>query len=884
MGIVEHAPRATYRVQLHADFNFAQAAEIAGYLAELGVSHLYCSPAVQAAPGSRHGYDVVDPTQINGELGGETGFRQLTAALQAAGLNQVWDIVPNHMSTARENHWWWDVLENGPASRWASFFDIDWESPEAKLHGMVLLPLLGDHYGRLLEGRQFSACRSGGAFTLHYEDHVWPLSPRSMEGVLHQAAVRCRSDELAFLADSLAQLPLASESDRASVQRRHRDKEILRELLERLCRDQPSVADAIDTVLGEVNDDCDALHELLSRQNYRLAYWRVAGEELDYRRFFDITSLVAVRSEYAHVFSETHRLVLDLVREGAIDGLRIDHPDGLWDPLGYFQRLRADAAGTWIVAEKILAGREELRTNWPIQGTTGYEFLNLVNGLLVDPAGCQAITDIAAEFTGESLEYEEVASASKEQILRESFAGDVHRLTTLLARICDAQRCCRDYTQRDLHRVVRELMAAMPVYRTYVRPLDREVAQEDREVIAAAVAEARACLPDLDGAVFEFLERAFTLRTTGPLIDEFVLRFQQQTGPVMAKGIEDTAFYRFVRLLSLNEVGGEPGEFGVSLQDFHDNCRLRAERWPQSLNTLTTHDTKRSEDVRARLHLLAECPDSWQKAVFGWREHNQPHWNGAEPDRHFEYVLYQTLVGAWPIDVERVVQFAYKAIREAKRHTSWLKTDDAYEAGIERFVRGVMQDRSWIDRVGQFVAPLTDPGYMNSLTQTLVKLTAPGIPDTYQGTEIWDFSLVDPDNRRPVNYQHRRQLLRELDGLPASAVWSRRADGLPKLWLTVACLRLRQERPELFDAQAGYQALVATGSRAEHVVAFQRGESLIAAAPRWPLRLADDWQQTCLELPAGDWVDWLSERRFRGEIRVADLFTPTPVALLVRAR
>ena len=528
-------PRATYRLQLHAGFGFDDAAAIAPYLADLGISHLYASPYLQAGAGSTHGYDILNHHRVNAELGGPAGHVRMCETMGKHGLGHILDIVPNHMSIAsRDNAWWWDVLENGPSSRYASYFDVDWHAPEEKLRNTVLLPILGDHYGRVIEAGEIRIERAGGAFVFRYHDHVGPVAPRSLDNLLASAAGRCESDTLAFIADAYANLPLSTLTDRASVTRRHRDKQVLAAEIERLCKQDPAVAAAIDDVLAEINEDSDEMDVLLERQNFRLAYWKTAGQELDYRRFFDINTLVSLRIEHEHVFQDTHELILRWLREGVLDGVRVDHPDGLKDPEEYFNRLRQAAPQAWIVVEKILEPGERLPETWPVEGTTGYDFLNKLAGLFVDMRNEQQFTSFYGNFTGEPTEYVAVVRDKKHLVLKNLFGSDVNRLTSFLAQVCERHRRYRDYTRRDLNTVLRELAACFPVYRTYVRAESGQVSEDDTKYVDEAVEAAKANRPDLDGELFDFLRDLLLLRVRGTVESEFVMRFQQHTGPVMA--------------------------------------------------------------------------------------------------------------------------------------------------------------------------------------------------------------------------------------------------------------------------------------------------------------------------------------------------------------
>ncbi|HUF32660.1 MAG TPA: malto-oligosyltrehalose synthase [Acidimicrobiales bacterium] len=880
-------PRATYRLQLRPGFGFDEAAAVATYLADLGVSHAYVSPYLQAAPGSTHGYDVVDHSSVNEELGGEEAHARFCSALGDVGLGQVLDIVPNHMAITSGNAWWTDVLENGPASRYAGHFDVDWDPPEAKLRNTVLMPVLGDHYGRVLEAGELGLERRGGGFWITYLDHAFPLAPRSYDTILAMAAIRSGSDEMAFLADAFARLPLATATAPELVASRHRDKEVLKGWLARLCEEQPQMAAAVDEVVSAVKGDPDLLDALLDRQNHRLAHWRTAGEELDYRRFFDITTLAGLRVEDEHVFADTHARVLRWLADGVIDGLRIDHPDGMRDPEGYVRRLREAAPEGWIVVEKILEPGEALPTTWPVDGTTGYDFLNRLGGVLVDAGGIGPLTDAYAGFTGEATDYAEIVHANKHLVLREVLAADVNRLTHLFVQVCEAQRRYRDFTRSELSDVLVETIACVGVYRTYVRP-DGSRSDADEVVIADALAAAAERRPDLDEALFELLGRLLRGRAgDAPAALELMARFQQTTGPVMAKGVEDTTFYTYNRLIALNEVGGDPGHVPGDVSGFHRQMAEAQERWPAAMLTSSTHDTKRSEDVRARIALLSEIPEDFAAAVRRWSDVNERHRSGDLPDRNVEWLLYQTLVGAHPLPADRALAYVEKATREAKVHTSWTDPDPSYDEAVRAFTEGILGDEAFTADLAAFVAPLVEPGWVTALTAQLVKLTAPGVPDVYQGTELWDLSLVDPDNRRPVDYDVRRRLLREIDGLEAEGMWDRLDEGLPKLALTRAALGVRSRLREAFGAGAAgrYEALVAVGPAAGHLLGFVRGGRVATLAPRLVLGLRDrgGWDDTTTVLPEGTWTDAVTGAEMKGgTVSVAEALGRFPVALLVQ--
>jgi (1->4)-alpha-D-glucan 1-alpha-D-glucosylmutase len=816
-------PSSTYRLQLHPGFDFDAAAAVAPYLAALGISHVYTSPYLQAAKGSTHGYDVVDHSRVNTELGGEAGHERFCQALGASALGQVLDIVPNHMSIAgRENRWWWDVLRHGRRSRYATYFDVDWNSPEPKLRGKILMPILGDHYGRALDSGDAKLEREADGLVLHYYEHELPIDPESLAG-----------------------------------------------------------AD-LDRELERTAADPEALHELLERQNFRLASWRTAGQDLDYRRFFDVNSLAALRMEDEEVFQETHALVLKWLAAGVLDGLRVDHPDGLRDPRQYLERLRDAAPRGWIVVEKILAADERLPGDWPVEGTTGYEFLNRVTALYVDGAAEEPLTRFYAEFTGIDQGFAEIAYRCKKLVLRNLLASDLRRLTANFVRVCEGNRHYRDFTRLAIGEVLAEFIACLRVYRTYVRP-GQPVSPADRAQIEAAAAEVKRRRPDLDPELVDFLVAILLGEHTGEEEGNLVARLQQTTGAVMAKGVEDTAFYVYNRFVALNEVGGDPGRFAIGPETFHAAMAEAAAAHPAGMLTTSTHDTKRSEDVRARLDLLSEIPAEWIAAVRRWSALNARHRRGDQPDRNIEYLLYQTLVGVHPIGLDRLLPYLEKAAREAKTHTSWTAVDEGYETALREFAERALADAEFGSAVAEFVGPLVAPGRVNALAWKLLVMTAPGVPDLYQGSELWDLSLVDPDNRRPVDYELRRRLLGELDGLGADEAWTRPDEGLPKLLVAQRTLQLRRQRPAAFGSPGSYRPLVAQGPKARHAVAFARGDEVVTVVPRLVLGLAGNWAGTELELPPGQWRDEFSGALLAGGRHpLAELLASFPVALLAK--
>ena len=876
-------PVSTYRLQLHKGFTFADASAIASYLSALGVSHVYSSPYLQAAPESMHGYDVVDHSRVNEELGGAAAHERFSKTLGENGLGQVLDIVPNHMAIGRENRFWWDVLENGAASRYASFFDIDWQPQEERLRDKVLIPVLGDQYGRVLSAGQIKLERNGPRFLVDAAGQKLPVAPTSLPALLSAAAGYAKSDTLSFLAASYGRLPNPSFEDRRTVLARHRDKMVLNDLMARLCADDDGACQAIDRAVSEWNANIDVLDEFLNSQNYRLAYWKTADQQLGYRRFFDVNNLIGLRMERQHVFEETHALVLDWLHRGVLDGVRVDHPDGLRDPAEYFARLREAAPEAWIIGEKILAAKEFLREAWPIEGTSGYDFLNIALGLLVEPRGMARLGEIYAKFTGLATPFPTLAHDKKIAVSQEALGSDVNRLTSLFVDICEGHRDQRDFTRAEIRRALRELAGCFAVYRTYVVPQRNEITDEDRHVIGCAVACAKNNRLDIDAGLFDFFERVMTLAECGKQETEFVLRFQQFTSPVMAKGVEDTAFYCYNRLTAMCEVGGDPARDGISVDDLHTyEAHIQATH-PHTMTTLSTHDTKRGDDVRARLAVLSEIPDEFEAALTEFQGLTAQYKTENLPDTNTEYFLYQTLVGAWPIDAERTKAYMQKAMREAKLQTSWVANNKNFEDAMNAFIDSILGDEKCLSALERFVERVRWPGRINSLTQTLLKQTAPGVPDLYQGGELWDHSLVDPDNRRPVDYALRSKLLAELPGMPVHNMMDRMEEALPKLHLLHQTLRLRRERPECFDALAGYTPLLAKGPHAAHVVAFLRASDVLTVVPLHPVTTHGAWDGTTLEIPAGAWRNRLTgERVPQGTQSLETLLHDFPVALLVR--
>jgi (1->4)-alpha-D-glucan 1-alpha-D-glucosylmutase len=936
-------PRATYRVQLNADFTFRDATKLIDYLARLGVSHIYCSPFLKARQGSTHGYDIIDHNELNPEIGTREDFEAFVAELKRRGMRLMMDIVPNHMGVlAADNAWWQDVLENGPASACADFFDIDWQPPSESLQNRVLLPVLADHYGlELAAGRlalDFEAV--SGSFAVRYHEHRLPIDPREYPRILQVAVsaldaageeLRHTAQSLRHLAEAFAGLPPREVRDRPRMDERNLRKEIAKGRLASLARTHGEVADAISRAVesfrGRSDDPAsfDALHELLERQPYRLAYWRVAQDDINYRRFFDINDLAALRQENPAVFEETHRLILTLVKEGKVEALRVDHPDGLFDPRDYFRRLQAACPkAIYLVIEKIVAPFENLHEDWAVHGTTGYRFANVVNGLFVDPAAESRLTRTYTQFIGNDASFEELARASRRMILRTALASELTVLTSRLARIARGDRNTRDFTFTTLRDGLADVIASFPVYRTYI---DEHLHPDDRRYIDWAVNRARSETLSADVSVFDFIRDALTMdlpaRTpaVAASIRSFARKMQQLTSPVMAKGVEDTSFYRFNRLLSLNDVGGDPDEFGFPPAKFHRASAHRAKHWPHTMLATSTHDNKRSEDVRARIDVLTELAAGWRLQITKWNRMNEGKKAVVDeqpsPSRNDEYLLYQTLLGSFPAGNprgealaayrERILAYMQKAGREAKLRTSWANANEAYETATASFVTALLDDsqpNAFLDDFRAAAGVVTWIGYLNSLSMAAVKFTSPGVPDTYQGNETWDFSLVDPDNRRPVDYARRDRMLEEIERLGDApgdrvrAIFANLDDGRAKLLVIRRLLRLRAEHEALFR-NGGYHPIRTAGLRARHLIAFARrleGAACITVAPRLiaglgirpsDLPCGEVWGDTRVELPfvadgseLVDAITGMAHRVENGGIRVAQLLGAAPVAVL----
>lgn len=963
----DRVPSATYRVQLNHLFTFEMAREIVPYLYELGISDLYTSPFLMARPGSLHGYDVTDHSRLNPEIGDPGSLERLSRELQQRGMGMLVDVVPNHMCISHpSNLWWWDVLENGPSSIFARYFDIDWHPPKEELTNKVLIPVLGDQYGRILENKEIQVFYTQGQFQAKVYETPLPLTPRSWTMILEPALakVRDRFDpadlrlaELESIITALNHLPAQTETDDAKLRERQREKEIVKRRLSELTSQSSEIQDAIQAALTELNGErgvprsFDRLERLLESQAYRLSYWRVAMDEINYRRFFDVNDLAAIRPEDPEVFSAVHALIFDLVRRGYVTGLRIDHPDGLFEPERYFRALQdACAAQTnggtaehpeggaqtkcYIVAEKILMKNESLRSSWAIAGTTGYDFLNVLNGVFVDRTKEKAFHLLYRRFAGWNEEFKDLVSDSKRLILQVALSSELNVLARRLDRISEQHRWSRDFTLENQRDALREILATFPVYRTYVGSDDTQMEAEDRRHVIAAIREAKRRNPALSASVFDFIQSVLLLEHPEGVNPQqraerlnFVMRFQQLTAPVTAKGLEDTSFYRYYPLASLDEVGGNPDRFGVSVPSFHRRNIARLESWPHTMNASSTHDTKRGEDVRARLNALSEIPREWYLAIRRWSDMNRK-WKARlegflAPDHNEEYLFYQTLVGTWPLSemnpdrhaeyIQRIQAYMQKAVHEAKVHSSWVNPNVEHDKAIDDFVRDTLDESrnsAFLENFKQFQEPVARAGIWNSLAQVLLKIASPGVPDFYQGSETWSFHLVDPDNRQPVDFETRKQMAAKLRtrsetdpaGLLCQLV-NNPCDGAIKMYVTSRALRFRRDHFDLF-AEGNYVPLSVRGARAKHVIAFARthgNQTAIVVAARFFLRLCNShrtpwgeetWLNTTLLLPKK-----IACARFRdvltgsvlqpqpqddhSTVPLAKVFARCPVALLV---
>ncbi len=944
-------PVATYRLQFNRGFRFEHARALVPYLHKLGVTDLYASPLFRARPGSAHGYDVTDPTRLNPELGTDEQFEALDHELKQLGMGLLLDVVPNHMAASPENPWWMDFLENGPSSPYAAFFEIVWHPTSARgaMEDKVLIPILGGPYGSVLENQELTLTLEERGFFVRYYEVKLPIDPKSYRTILaHRLEQAIAADHpalqgLLHLMDAIEQLPDRTTTDREEIEERRREGEVIKRRLWHLYDAYPAIKEFLDENVRIFNGtkgdprSLDLLDALLADQTYWLAFWRVVTEKVNYRRFFDINDLIGIRVEDPQVFEATHALILQLAKEGKVTGLRVDHIDGLFDPLDYLRRLQGrivsetkgqgDRPSFYVLVEKILVRDEALPEDWPVCGTTGYDFLNAMNEVFVDPQGLKTLDAIYARFTGTQMTFKDVVYQQKKRVVEELFAGELRALGHHLALLAEQYRHARYLSPKELTQALIEVTACLPVYRTYTRSF--EVPARDRPNIERAVEEAKYRNPEGSTPVFDFLKRVLLLDLPTSLgVGEreawllFVMRWQQFAGPAMAKGLEDTACYIYHRLISLNEVGGDPGTQRSSVETFHrHNVATRARR-PCTLNATSTHDTKRSEDVRARINVLAELPQAWTRCLSRWSRWNRSKKRrvGGRPalDPSEEMLLYQTLIGAWPLveaEVpafrERLKGYVIKAAREAKVHTSWINPQPEYESALLAFVDAILRPskrNKFLMDLLRFQGKIAFYGAFNSLAQVLLKITAPGVPDVYQGTELWDFSLVDPDNRRPVDFGIRARLLEDLKRREAkdplalvSDLLARWADGRSKLFVTAKALNFRATHSELF-LKGDYLPLYASGNWKERVIAFARRSEeawAVVAVPRLLTRLIKPgvfplggrvWGNGCLVLPEeapGRWLNVLTDEAMevsfamgRKILPLKSIFRHFPVALL----
>jgi (1->4)-alpha-D-glucan 1-alpha-D-glucosylmutase len=990
-------PESTYRLQFHAGFTFRDAARLVPYLDLLGVTHLYASPYLKARPGSMHGYDITDHRALNPEIGTELDYDALVAALHQADMGQILDTVPNHMGIhSSANPWWHDVLENGPASPYARYFDIAWyASPRPELHGKILLPILGDPYGKVLESQQLRLAYAAGVFSLNYFDHCFPVAPRSYAQILSQCLDELKQklgEEALPLLDyqsiltAVRNLPARTETEPARLEEHQREKEVIKRRLGKLTEESSAVREALEGAVVLYNGKAgethsfDLLDQLLEEQAYRLSFWRVASDEINYRRFFDVNDLAALSMEREEVFLATHELIFELLRTGKVNGLRIDHPDGLYDPRQYLWRLQhrylltiahalestapefqgvpwesiepelskalgrhlqqlSAAGGRWplyVVVEKILGADEQLPADWATAGTSGYDFLNQVNGLFVDSSQEGVMTRLYQDWVEDETPLARLVYEKKALILAIALSSELNMLAHQLDRLAQKDRWSRDFTLHAIRQGLRAVIACFPVYRSYIT--EEGFSDADRHYVQRAVRLAKIQNRAMSPALFDFIRDLLLQKAPRPdYVDEqyqaeqrrFAGKFQQVTAPVMAKGLEDTTFYVYNRLLSLNEVGGDPGRYGQAPSALHRYLQQRQARWPYAMSTTSTHDTKRSEDARARINVLSEMPHEWQQALGRWSQLNQEHKvriedDFAAPDPNEEYLLYQTLLGAWPLDpygaeeyaefVQRIQEYIRKVLHEAKVNTSWINPDPAYDNAVMQFIALILDPRTAPDFLGDFRGfqrELSHFGLLNALSQVLLKAAAPGVADTYQGTELWDFSLVDPDNRRPVDYARRHELLGALDARAAAAgprlhefaaeLVQTKENGLIKLYVLSRVLRFRRAHPGLLSGGA-YTGLDFAGPQADHLFGFLRQEeenTALVLAPRLYRRLlaaerkpplgAGVWGDTQILLPkVAEWRNLFTGETLRCRatprgpvLAVSDVLAYFPVALLV---
>lgn len=945
-----YIPASVYRLQFNHEFTFKQAEKLISYFKELGIDALYCSPVFQAVPGSMHGYNVADPNQINREIGTFEEYLHFCDVLSQNSIGQIADIVPNHMGiNGNNNSWWLDVLENGQSSIYSHYFDIDWKPIKVELSGKVLLPVLGNFYGRVLENQEIQLKYQNGGFFAVYYEHIFPLDPNTYPVILDVSSGDLQSEmgpdnpdylELLSVITAFKNIPSTSQTAQEKKMERNREKEIAKQRLFQLSERSDGIRWFVERCLLNLNGNkneprsFDRLDQLLNIQPYRLAFWSVASQEINYRRFFEINDLAAIRIEDEGVFRHYHKLLFNLIGDGKINGLRIDHPDGLYDPSVYFRKLQReyllqivlkeflDKSGSqeeieqvdmeavnavleqllvnefattpalYVVAEKILEHHESLPTNWMIHGTVGYHYLNMLNGLFVDRRNDKIFAELYEDFIGHRINYDALVYDKKKFFGLIPMASEINSLGHRLDKISETNRNYRDFTRNDLTVAIREVIAGFPVYRTYVAPDSLNISGRDEKNIRAAVAKAREKNPALNSAVYDFLQDALLLSLNieegsqeMKLYKDFLLRFQQITGPIMAKGVEDTTFYIYNRLISLNEVGGDPFCFGYAVKDFHEHNQKQNKRWPYSMLATSTHDTKRSEDVRMRINVLSEIPGEWKSNIKEWSDVNRKYKtiinDVAEPRNNSEYFIYQTLLGVWSDEdmtkgaigsfVERIREYILKSIREAKIYTNWTKPNVDYEKAVLKFTESIIIDgidNGFREKFSAFQKKISFLGKLNSLSETVIKLGSPGVVDIYQGNETWNYSLVDPDNRRQVDFDLRQELLNKIkenssENSSLFSVFNKDPENLKylKFLYTMKGLLFRRRNKDMF-VSGEYIPVEVTGSKKNNVVAFIRkydkGIALIAAGrffTEWNINYDNHqfdpgfWAGTALLLP-----------------------------------
>jgi (1->4)-alpha-D-glucan 1-alpha-D-glucosylmutase len=898
-------PAATYRVQFNKDYRFSNALALVPQLKKLGISHLYASPVFAARQGSMHGYDVVDPNRVNPELGTPEEFEQLATALHDSGMGLILDIVPNHMAASPENVWWMDVLESGAASKYAGYFGIRWDAAGENVEEKIFLPILGTLYGNVLDAGELKLSYENGGFFVNYWEIRLPVAPAAYRQIIGPACEPLQEDpEIRLLLDILERIAPRITHDWDALERRESEKELIKGRIKQLYGNSPAFRESLDRTIERLNgnptnpETFETLHEILENQAYRLAYWMVARDRINYRRFFDVSDLIGMRVESDEVFQASHALVLDLIRRGVIDGIRIDHIDGLYDPAGYLRKLPPDV---YTIVEKILVGTERLPETWSIQGTTGYDFLGYMNALFVQGEGLERLSWFYREVIGFGQSLEDVEYERKRLAMKTLFPGEIADLGASLASLAEDDRYARDLSPADIGRALREITAWLPVYRTYSS--ESGISDTDRYYLAQATRQAlERSEMALGDKVFRFAQRVLSLGFRPRMTDEqkaawvrFVKRWQQISGPVMAKGVEDSTFYVYNRLVSLNEVGAIP--WAVKPEQFHRFLAYRSRRWPAAMNATSTHDTKRSEDVRARLNVVAEIADEWIRHVTRWRRLTRG--KRGPVDENEEYFIYQNLLGAWPLQAEEIPEFRerfsrylIKAAREARVHTDWLKSSEEHELALTEFAGSLFENEAFQSSFQPLFEKVAWFGAINSLSQVLLKATAPGVPDFYRGTIGWDFSLVDPDNRRPVEFAP----LTDLEE-PAGNLFKDWRNGRVKIYLTEKTLLYRRQHPDIFTS-GEYIPVTVRGKHADNVFSFlRRSEShwVLVVVPRFPARISSAvrpplgmrvWHDTELVLPDEAPTRW--NNRITGEdVRVRDrvfsvgrALAQFPVALL----